>query len=292
MQNSDDKNIIIPYETTDGVKSHVSIFKADAAENAPVVMLMPAMGVGASYYASFAETLNLRGIHATTADLRGIGASSVRASQKHDFGYYEMAALEWPAIIGVVRQTFPDSPLYLLGHSLGGQISALYLALHWNNPLVSGYIIVAAGNVYYKGWDFPRSLGILFFTQLCRVLVAFTDHFPGKRLGFGGREAKSVIRDWSRQARTGRFLVRNRELDLADGLSKVKVPILATTIEDDWLCPWGSTDNLLKQMTSADIERWTFDPDAHGLSGVNHFTWVRKGGPLADRIRTWLKKNM
>ncbi len=82
-------------EADDGAWSELTVFRAprDAAA-APVFVCLPAMGVPKSYYTPLAEALRGQGFHAVTADLRGIGPSSVRAGRHVDFGYHEMGEFD------------------------------------------------------------------------------------------------------------------------------------------------------------------------------------------------------
>ncbi len=160
-------------ESADGARTAASVF-AHENSNAPVIIIWPAMGVSARFYQSFAQEL-MRGasVHVVTPDLRGIGASSLRASRKVDFGYATLAQLDWPAAIAAVRARFPASPIYLFGHSLGGQLNALYAARAPES--IAGLIFVASGNVWHRGWSFPQNLKFLFFTQFASGI------FPARR---------------------------------------------------------------------------------------------------------------
>ncbi len=116
-------------QADDGASVELTVYRQqrdDAA--APVFVCLPAMGVAAAYYATLAQALRGQGFDAVTADLRGIGTSSVRAGRRSDFGYHEMVELDYPAIVAAVRDEFPQSQIYLLGHSLGGQLACLFAA--------------------------------------------------------------------------------------------------------------------------------------------------------------------
>ena len=70
-----------------------------------------------------------------------------------------MLAYDWPAVIEKARKLFPANSLFLLGHSLGGQLSALYVSA---NPCqVTGLILVATPCPYFRAWDFPANLGVM-----------------------------------------------------------------------------------------------------------------------------------
>ena len=128
------------------------------------------MGVKAAYYEPLAKQLNDRGMTAITADLRGLGLSSVRPSKKIDFGYLDMIE-DMKTITDSIKQQFPKQKIIALGHSLGGQIEALTQAKY--PDLFDGLILVAANSVYYKGWTgkqrYTNLLGYHLFALISRI---------------------------------------------------------------------------------------------------------------------------
>ena len=97
---------------------------------------MPAMGVPARKYLPLAEVLGRKGYAIALFEWRGIETSSVRASRKDDFGYNEILNHDLPEAIKKVREVYPENPIYLLGHSLGGQLGFLLMCqilLHRQN---------------------------------------------------------------------------------------------------------------------------------------------------------------
>ena len=82
-------------------------------------------------------------------------------------------------------------------------MSVLYGSLYPES--ISGIAIIAACSVYYKGWPFPSDWGVRFFYHFCRTISRFNGTFPGEKSGFGGREAKTIMMDWSHQGITGHY---------------------------------------------------------------------------------------
>jgi predicted alpha/beta hydrolase len=80
-----------------------------------------------------------------------------------------------------------------------------------------------------------------------RSIAGICGKLPGRRLGFGGEEARGVVRDWSRTGLTGRYAaVGMGDLDAA--LQSVAVPIRAVRMARDWLAPASSLQALLAKM--------------------------------------------
>lgn len=274
-----------PITAEDGVPSEIALFRSPIDAKA-VVIVMPAMGVRADYYQPLAVELSRAGFHAITADLRGHGKSGLRASRQHDFGFHEMLRFDWPAVVAAAKREFPEGPIYLLGHSLGGQLNALYASQHQAH--LSGLIFIAAGSVHFLGWPFPRCLGILAFTQLARWFAWIWGYFPGQRIGFGGREARSVLRDWAHNARTGRYEPVRSGSDFEGALGRVALPHLAISLAGDRLTPRRAVHNLSRKMGRSPATAVHLGPDEMPTGGLDHFKWVRHSGPIVARIGAWI----
>jgi predicted alpha/beta hydrolase len=269
----------------DGAASKITVFTADHAAEAPVLICMPAMGTAARFYEPLALPILREGWRFVTADLRGVGLSAVRVKRGVSFGYGDMVGSDWPAVVRKAQALFPGAPVYLLGHSLGGQLSALYLAA--NPAAAAGLILVAAPSVHWRGWDAPLSAGVLAGTQAARAVAELLGYFPGRKLGFGGTEARGVIRDWARQARTGRYEPRGTSIGYERLLAELEAPVLAFSFEDDFLSPPRAVGNLLAKMRRARVTHVTLAGD-----GLDHFRWVRNPDALVGMIREWLPSDV
>jgi predicted alpha/beta hydrolase len=121
----------------------------------PVFVCLPAMGVAASFYTPFAEALSQAVAGAAVlADLRGQGESAALARRGARFGYREIVEQDIPSLIASIATQFPGRPIYLVGHSLGGQLGSL--AAVRSAPGLAGLILVASGTAHYRVW--PRAL--------------------------------------------------------------------------------------------------------------------------------------
>lgn len=268
----------------DGTRSAITIFTCDDA--APVVVCTPAMGVRAAFYEPLALNLCRNGLNVVTTDLRGLGESSVRVGRGTDFGYHDMLTHDWPAVVEAAGNRFSRDRIFLLGHSLGGQLNVLYASLCQDK--VDGMILVASCSVFYRGWRFPGNYGIWLGTQAASGLAAMLGFFPGRRIGFGGTAARTVIRDWARNARTGRYALTNSPHDFEARLKSLQRPVLAVSISGDGFAPPRALDNLCRKFPDAPITRWHVHPDELEPEGLDHFGWVRHSAPIAARIGAWV----
>jgi predicted alpha/beta hydrolase len=271
-------------ETPDGTPVPVRVYgRADG----PVVLIVPAMGVRARAYGLAAATMADMGLVAVTMELRGHGDSAVRPSRRVDFGYQDLIAQDIRSACRWCRQQFAGRDLILLGHSLGGQLGALYAAAHPGD--LDALVLVTACSVHFRGWPLPLNLGVLAGTQFARLVADAVGAFPGKTLRFAGVEARGVIRDWAANGRTGAYRLAHADTDYEAALGEVRLPILALSFEGDALAPRRACRNLLNKMGHAEITEVNLDRAALGAHG-GHFGWLRSPtlvtGPLCD----WLEE--
>lgn len=286
---SEDTHIDIALE--DGATTKIAQFGQIKNDTQPIFICLSAMGVAGSYYKPLAIQLSEQGAVAFTTDYRGIGHSSVLPKQ-NDFGYKEIVDYDYRGIFTTIIDRYPNNPKYLLGHSLGGQLGSLYLS-RFKAPSVKGVILIASCSVYYKGWDGIAAYLTLLGTQSCMLISQVLGYFPGKVLGFGGTEAKSVMRDWSRQARTGAYRPANTDFDYEAALQELKLPSLVISIQGDQYAPKKAITHLYKKFhPAAPIHHHHLTPDEAGIPNLNHFNWVRQPQGISVIIQEWLNQQL
>jgi predicted alpha/beta hydrolase len=274
MQNSTPGELI-PITLQDGSSTEIELFDSGLQSDGPVILIFPAMGMKASYYAGFAEALSLSGYAAITADLKGIGRSSVRPGKEVNFGYKEMIETDLGGVVHWARNRFADRNIILLGHSLGGQLASLYAAKYPAN--IDALILIACCSVYYKGWGGLAQYRILMGTQFIGALSTAVGYFPGKRVGFGGTNAKGVMQDWSRQSRTGKYVLNNEVFDYETALKSLNLPILSISFEGDNFSPLSAVNHLLSKFSdSAEIKNVYLGKSDPLNQQFNHFNWPKK----------------
>jgi predicted alpha/beta hydrolase len=249
------------------------------AGDRPLVVVWPAMGVPARYYRPFAADLLAAGLGVVVADLRGTGSSTPRPVRASRYGYAELVA-----DVGAVLDTLKPRAggVLLLGHSLGGQACALHLALAAGDSIVDGLVLVAVGLPYWR--DYRSGVRtVLPMTQTVNAVSALLGVWPG--WGFGGRQARGVIRDWAYTARTGRYPALDG-MDVEAALATVRTPVLAVSVEHDQYTPPSTMDRLCGKLRAATVEREHYTAAQAG-GQLDHFRWVRAARPLAGRIATF-----
>lgn len=251
------------------------------ATSAPFVLVMPAMGVPAGYYGPFVDELARHGVAAGVADYTGQGEATPHVGRGRDLGYDDLAHGWLPAVVDRVREQH-DGPVVALGHSLGGHLLAAHLA--GPTPAVDAAVLIGSGTPH---WRAQQGLKTLAQTQLIAVVSRLCGYWPGVRLGFGGTQARTLMREWAAFSRTGRLAPGGR--DIAAGLAGRSLPLLAVDLDNDTLAPPAAVDELVGLFASAEVERFTF-AKAAGDPGkpVNHYSFARSPEVIGERIAAWV----
>ncbi len=272
--------------SSDGATVEMRVFAPEldgASAVGHALMWMPAMGVPARAYDRFAKELAQLGVGVAVGDHRGTGSSSVQPRRNTDFGYADMLERDWPPLLAAARKRFGSAKLHLGGHSLGGQLAAIYAGRATNE--VASLALVAAGSVYWRGWTGSAGLRVLGGTQLAMVIAQVLGFFPGDRLGFGGRQPREVIIDWARIARTGRFSLREATFDGDAALAQVSTPVHAVNVEGDTFAPLAASQGLTAKMPSAKVVHSSVSAPNQPTRLDPHFRWMREPAPVAAVVR-------
>lgn len=248
-----------------------------------VVVIVPGLGVPAGYYDSFAQALTEHGFDAAICELAGQGDSRPRPGPESAYGYHEIVAVHLPAVFEVVRERFPDSTPYILGHSMGGQFGVLYASRIRGR--LGGLILVAAGTPYYRHYRGARGPGLLLGSTAMSLTSSLAGFWPGDRIdvaGFG-RQSRVLISDWARLARSGRFEPAAADVDYEQRLARLTLPVLSITIEGDDLTPVESARHLLGKLPAAGVTMW------HNPRPIGHNGWIRDNADTVEKVVGWLR---
>ena len=267
---------VVPVAAADGARSELQLVGEPRLGR--WLYWLPAMGVPARHYLPLAEALAAQGIAVALHEWRGIGSSDRRAGWSQDWGYRALLREDLPAGLAAARAAWPDAAGWLGGHSLGGQLACVYAGLQ--PEAVAGLMLVASGAPYWKNFRWPWLIRAAYVAA--PWVAGVGGHFPGRRIGFGGNEARGVIRDWARSGRDGCYVAEGMgELDAR--MATFAGPLLALRMRDDWLGPAASLQWLLAKLPRASVTCEVLTPQ--DLAGpADHFGWMKNPAPVAARI--------
>lgn len=122
-------------DSSDGVPLYVNHWRAEGVPGVPargVLMVAHGMAEHSGRYARFAEALVAAGFDVYAHDQRGHG----QTAQHGNLGHYADQD-GWARVVGDlstlnhhIRQQYPQTPIFLFGHSMGSYIAMAYLMRH------------------------------------------------------------------------------------------------------------------------------------------------------------------
>jgi len=243
------------------------------------------MGAASRYLIRSAQSLADQGIAVLLADPRGIGASPPIPSAQVDFSMFDHLELDWPAFIAEARKLAPGTPIFIGGHSLGGQLSALYVSA--NPAAVDGLVTLAACALSFRLWPWPSRWVIATLYRFFALASRVCGYLPGHRLGWGAPCSRTATLEWSRWGLEGHYSHRDGgslEALFADFCGEA----LVVSFDDDRrYAPKRAVDALAARFSSGKVERWHLAPEELGLEAVGHFG-LRSAPELWRRLGLWM----
>lgn len=256
--------------TSDGVEISAR-FYGEVSVSKGAVLIVPAMGTPQAYYEAFATWLAAQGYTVATFDYRGIGASRRGRLAGFRADILDWARLDCAAVMDALAAQSPDTPLYWIGHSLGGQI----LPFVPNHARLSKAVMVASGSGYWRENAVPARRYVLWLWYVVApIAVTLCGYFPGKALRKVGDLPKGVMMQWRRWCLHPQYALGDGEATRAQ-FAAVKTPIVALSFQDDEYLSFRSMESLGSFYTNAPVSIRRIAPKELGLQRVGHLGFFR-----------------
>ncbi|AOX63690.1 hypothetical protein BIZ42_16730 [Stenotrophomonas sp. LM091] len=268
----------LPVQTGDGHRFEL-LARVPTQPRARLLWL-PALGVAARHYLPYAEALAARGIAVYLHEWRGNGSSRLRPSRTQDWGYREILEHDLPASLAQMPED-AVTPLIIGGHSLGGQLACCFAGLHPQR--FARVWLVASGTPYWRTFPAPRGWALPLVYRFLPWLAQRQGVLHGKKLGFGGTEARGLIRDWSRVGLNNHYAAVCMATDLEAGMRTLQGQATAVVMDHDWLAPPSSMQALLAKMPGMRAQLSVLSAQALGTR-ADHFAWMKTPEAVVERL--------
>lgn len=260
------------------------VHSPDGKGRSRIVVMNPAMGVPKRFYRSFALALAEAGMTTVLWDYRGIGGS-----RPESLGGFAATVTDWvlndmSAVVDWAHREFEPERLFLIGHSLGGQVAGLLD----NSRLIDGMVTLSAQSGYWRMQGGLQKLAVLFHAYVSLpVLTRLWGYAPWSRIGLGQDLPKPAALQWAGWLRKREYLLGDRSLPLERYLT-FTAPILAYSFADD---SWGTARAVDAMMRAyPNVERRDVTPSDFGLASIGHVGFFRPASrPLWNEVIGWLE---
>lgn len=250
---------------------------------AGTVVIAPATGVLARYYARFAAALADDGFHVVTFDYRGIGGSRPPSLQGAGLRRLRLRWADWGRLdldAALRHAGALPRPLAVVGHSIGGVLIG-YAA---SAPSIERALTVGAQYAYRPDYAAAERLRLRWRWHVAMPALALAlGYFPGRRLGWLEDLPRGVALDWAR--RGARIEASHPVAERAGVLASfaaLRAPLLALAALDDPYATLPAVNRTQRYFTGADRHLAVLDPADWGVPAIGHFA------PFHDRFRETL----
>ncbi len=256
--------------TEDGLDLPIKIY--DSLSPKALVIIAPAMGVKLRYYHKFSEHLSTQGYLTILFNYRGIEQS--KPDQKKNFKPYlhQWGVFDLSAVIRYAKNNANGAPVYLVAHSVGGQM----FGLAPNNHKVDKAFFIGSQSGYWGHWDgFNRMKVFVFWHFLIPSFSKLFGYFPAKSFGLFEDLPGGVAEEWAKWGRSKDYLFGHIYM-AKESFSKFRSQIIAYSFEDDFFAPKKAVQALLTSYANAEIYHYHYKPSELNIPSVGHFAFFKE----------------
>lgn len=279
----------IPLQALDGHPLTAYCYASSDAAHADVV-IGPAMAVPQSFYGDFAAYLARQGYRVWTFDYRGMGESRSGAPRACTADISDWIEKDFEALLRHAGALPEALPLYVLGHSIGGQVAPLLPS----RARIAGLVNIAVGSGAARhNQPGVRRRAPLLWHVLTPVLCALFGYFPGARLGIIGDVPRRAMFQWRRWCLTPDYLLSGAP-GAREAYASASYPVLGLTFGDDELLLESGSRMLHDAYHTAEVDYRVLTPQQFNLKRIGHFGFFKAGheASLWPLVRDWLAQRV
>ncbi|HVZ32388.1 MAG TPA: alpha/beta fold hydrolase [Polyangiaceae bacterium] len=276
----------------DGHRLTATLYRP-ASEPKGALQIHTGIGIKRQFYGRFASYLASHGYAVLTFDVRGMGESRFGELPGYQASLSDWGRKDMPAALDWLARRYPDVPKFIVAHSMGGYLTGLMP----NHDLLSGLVLIFSpkSNVHVQS---PMQLlqGLFFFGVFMPLTILVFGYAPVHVLMPATQDLPAgVAREWIRWSfdrnwMAGYFAARSEEIFHA----KIKAPILAFALENDWLARVENCEALLHEYYTGAPTEFVTLRTGEAAPGLDHLRYFKR--EFADshwsQVRAWLDRRV
>lgn len=250
------------------------------------IVIAPAMAVPQTFYADHAAFLARQGFRVWTFDYRGIAESWQGSLRTCQADITDWITRDFDAVVRHATATLNGLPLFVLGHSLGGQAAPLLPSIGQVSGLIN--IAVGSGAIRHNQPRVQRSAPLLWYV-LAPLLCPLFGYFPGVRIGVIGDIPRRALFQWRRWCLTPEYLLSG-EPGAREAYARARYPVLGLTFADDELLREAGSRMLHDAYSGTQVDYRVLSPGQFGLPRIGHFGFFKRAqeSSLWPLVSAWL----
>lgn len=258
--------------TVDGCRLAATAYRPEGTARGTVVVTS-ALAMPRTFYRQFAAWFARRGFDVLTFDYRGIADSAPDDPAAADATIVDWGERDIPAALSWARRELASEPLFVFGHSMGGQI----LGMIGDRIPLDGAVTFSAQSGYWR-LQYPghRIKLLVAMGALFPAVTRAFGYLPWSRIVGGTDIPEPVAHQWMRWCMNPDYLLGDPEVE-GRRYHEFSAPILAYSFEDD---VWGyreAVDWMMERYCNAKLERLHLTPEEAGVERIGHFGFFRPG---------------
>ena len=276
-------------QTADRVPLKLEVF---GGSEQPTIIINPAIGVKRRLYHDLANWLTEQGTNCVLYNYRGMEDGLGDLPQEIDLSTVAWGQQDQNAVLNWTLTTLQPSRLFLLGHSIGGQLVGFSKQL----DQVQGIIHIAAQKGDQQFWSGTGRLKLFMLWHVLIPLMSRGSTFNAGKLGLGAYPWPSAAaQQWAAWGRSADYLFNPTfGYDLTRWRT-YQGRLLSLGFTDDQMAPEAAIDGLLSEFSTAHdlghIDKRIINPTSLGLSNIGHFGFFKpEAKTLWHDLNTWINQ--
>lgn len=267
-------------------------------ERKGAILFSGGTGIRKEYYLKMASWIAAEGYAVLLYDYRGVGGSRPARLRGFRAGMTDWGLLDMNAAWEEIQQRFAGLPLYLLGHSMGGQLTGLLQ----KPERISGMVNIAASTGNWRHFLPPQK----YFTFLVMygyfpLVTRLTGYGAASWIRLGEDLPREVARDWARWCRNPHYFRYELVEDplLPGGryaFGQITCPMETLYFSDDYIATPQTVQEMMAYFTAADIRITRYTPGELGKTAIGHLGLFRSANkdlwPLVLRHLEYTRQRM
>jgi predicted alpha/beta hydrolase len=266
----------IRIQCTDGVSLAALLLLPQHPKS--IVQFNSATATPKEFYLPFAHYLAENDFIVLLFDYRGICESTPEGGLKNcSYEYTDWATKDVPAVLDYLTLRFPSLSVFVVGHSVGGQMIGLVPNLY----KISGMVTIASSSGYWGFMPFIYRLQTHFFFEIVRPITHLLYGFTAaKKLKIMENLPPKITNQWRKWCSVEDYFFDKKYFHTIEEIShfdKIPFPIQLFWLTDDAIAGKRNVESFWKHVKSTEgITLTEINPTEVGLKEIGHFGFFRK----------------